>query len=190
MFVTIKKPSAWVFDTSASGGVGLGYAMAEGGAIFLKDPKGKAVTFYYGAPGVGLSAGFKLPKIGKLNLDTVTKIGNKSPSGMFAPAAAPNKGQMFVLTGLPGDELTADDIRGLCIFCEAGGGSIACVSATVMLVGVNPVWFAAMAAAPLLTTFLIPNSMLTSAKGLLVMGGFYLSPSASVGIGEFLGLLE
>ena len=67
-FKSNKKMSAWKFVTSSSGGLGIEFFAAEGGKIYLDDPTGSLKTFDYGVVGLGLSEGFKLPKIGKLQI--------------------------------------------------------------------------------------------------------------------------
>ncbi len=58
----VKKESAWKFETSSTAGVGIEFVAAQGGAIYLSDPKGSSQKFRYGAAGVGLTFGLKLPK--------------------------------------------------------------------------------------------------------------------------------
>ena len=134
----IKKPSAWQFVTSSTGGVGVEFVAAEGGKIFLQNPQGVTESFYYGAAGVGISAGLKLPKIGKLQIN----VKGKGVAGVIAPASFPNGGKLYVLDNFDGDELATSDIQGVCMFVEVGGGLVAGVSATAMLVGMNPAWLA------------------------------------------------
>ena len=161
------------------------FVAAEGGK-YSCESKGDTVTFYYGAAGVGLSAGFKLPKIGKLEL----KVKGKSVGLVVAPADFPNGGRLYVLGLFDGDELSATDIQGVCMFLEAGGGLIAGVSATAMLVGMNPIYLAGLAmAAPLgpAAAMYLDAKLLASATGLLVMGGVNAGVQAGGGIGAFLG---
>ena len=80
--VFLKNESAWQFVTSSTGGIGVEFVAAEGGKIYLQNPQGQAVTFYYGAAGAGLAAGLKLPKIGKLEV----KVKGKGVVGSIAPA--------------------------------------------------------------------------------------------------------
>lgn len=180
--LTVTKRSAWTFVTSSSGGLGVEFVMGEGGALYLRNPKGASVTFRYGALGVGVAAGFKLPKIGKLELN----IKNKSVVGGVAPAAFPNAGILYVLDTCKGDDLTQSDIRGGCLFVEVGGGLIAGVSATAMLLGLAPAWLLAAAAAPEFA-FVIDANLLQSASGVLVMAGVNLGLQAGAGAGAFVG---
>jgi hypothetical protein len=57
----IKKESAWTFETSASGGLGVAIFAAEGGALYLRDPAKKSVVLHFGAAGAGLSC--PVPKL-------------------------------------------------------------------------------------------------------------------------------
>ena len=140
--VLVTRPSAWKFTTSSTGGVGVEFVAVEGGKIFLENPKGDTVTFCYGAAGVGIAAGIKLPKIGKIQINAK----GKAVGGAIAPAAFPNGGKLYLLDSFAGSELTTTDIQGVCAFLEISGGIIAGVSATAMLVGMNPIWLAGLGA--------------------------------------------
>jgi hypothetical protein len=72
----ITGQSAWTFDTSATGDIGIEFVAVQGGAIYLKDPKGTSVRLRMLAAGVGLTYRFKIPKLGKL---PVHKIGRVRP---------------------------------------------------------------------------------------------------------------
>ena len=50
--ITIKRLSAWKYDTSASGGVAIGIVALEGGALYFLDPNGLSHRFRYGGLGV------------------------------------------------------------------------------------------------------------------------------------------
>jgi len=181
--LTVKKPSAWSFVTSSSGGIGVEFVAAEGGKIFFKDPGGNDISFAYGAAGAGLYAGLKLPKIGKLQVNVL----GKGVMGAIAPASFPNAGRLYVLDTFAGNELGRTDINGVCLFVEIAGGLIAGVSATAMIVGMDPRWLAGLMApvAPVLAY--IDYRMLQSATGLLVMGGINAGLQGGAGIGAFLG---
>jgi hypothetical protein len=180
--LTVTKRSAWTFVTSSSGALGVEFVMAEGGTLYLRDPNGASAAFRYGALGAGLDAGFRLPKIGKPKLN----IKNKSVVGAIAPAAFPNAGTLFVLDTCKGNDLTQADIRGGCLFLEVGGGLIAGVSATAMLLGLSPAWLLALAMEPELAVVIDP-ALLRSASGVLVMGGVNAGLQAGGGVGAFLG---
>ena len=105
----IKHESAWKFQTSSSGGIGVEFVAAEGGSIILKDPSGAVVSFPYGGAGAGLTAGFKLPKIGKIALN----VKGKSVGGVIAPSFFPNAGGLYVLDSFEGDDFKRSDITGV-----------------------------------------------------------------------------
>jgi hypothetical protein len=180
--LTVTKRSSWKFVTSSSGGLGVDFVMGEGGILYLTDPHGVPVAFRYGALGAGVAAGFKLPKIGKAQIN----IKGRSVVGTVAPAAFPNGGVLFVLDTCKGGDLTQSDIRGGCLFVEVGGGLIAGASATAMLLGLSPAWLLALAAAPEFAV-VIDQNLLQSASGVLVMGGVNLGLQAGAGAGAFVG---
>lgn len=185
---TPKGKSAWDFVTFGSGGIGLGYFAAEGGTIVLKNPSSKNdESFYYGGAGVGLSAGLKIPKIGKVQIPT-----SKGPlTGSAGPTAFPSTGTVFVMEGCPGNELTTSDIQGLCCFAEVGGGIIGGGSAAGMYVGLDPVRLVALAAAA--TPFvgqIATQFFLSSAKGMILMAGLNVGIQAQIGGAVYMGYLR
>ena len=181
MSLFVKKPSEWQFVTSSTGGVGVEFVAVEGGRIWLQDPGGKTETFRYGAAGVGLAAGLKLPKIGKLEL----KVRGKSVGAALAPASFPNTGKVYVLESFTGNELTKDDITGVCMFAEVYGGLVVGGSATAMIFGMNPIWLAAtLIPGP---SALASAKLLSTATGVLLMAGVNVGIQGGVGAGIFLG---
>ena len=66
----IRKISAWQFITFGSGGLSVGVLAGGGGQMILKAPSGTDQTFTYGGVGEGLSAGLKIPKLGKIQVPT------------------------------------------------------------------------------------------------------------------------
>ena len=122
-----------------------------GGEIELDDPKGDLVKLRYGSAGVGLGFGFKLPKVGKLEIKP-ERLG-KVVTGTVAPTFAPNTGQLYMTDFFKGDELTKDDLRGICLIVDGGGGLIVGYSVTVMLLGIDPARFAAQVTSPILSLF-------------------------------------
>jgi hypothetical protein len=182
----IKKESAWTFTTSGTGGIGIEFVVVEGGSIYLKDPRGNDVTFRYGGAGAGLSVGFKLPKIGKIDF----KFLGKSVGLAIAPAAFPNWGALYILDSFKGDELTRSDITGVCMFVEAGLGFFAGFSGTAMLLGMDPILLAASLAAtgvnPALGLY-VDERLVQSAKAVLVMAGFNVGLIAGGGGAALLG---
>ena len=173
----IKKKSAWEFVTSSTGGIGIEFLAAEGGKIYMNDPTGSLKTFDFGVVGLGLSAGFKLPKIGKLHIP----IKGKSVAGVGAPASFPNTGQLYVLESFEGDELSFNDICGVCGLVEVGGGLVGGGSATAMLLGMELKWAAGCIAAGPLSTYCYMR-LIESANALLLMAGTNVGFQAGGGV--------
>lgn len=185
----INKESAWQFITSSSGGIGVEFVAAEGGAIYLNDPRKARQTFTYGAAGVGLSCGLKLPKIGKIELP---KLQGKSVGGVAAPSAFPNAGKIYILDSFSGNELSRSDITGVCMFVEVGGGFIAGASATGMVLGMDAVWLAGTLATIEVCQDLAmyaAQRLLELATAILVMAGVNAGLQAGAGGAAFLGAL-
>lgn len=178
----VKKQSAWEFQTSSTAGAGLEFVLAEGGALYFKDPSGQDVSFTYGAAGVGIAAGLKLPKIGKLEV----KVKGKAVGAAIAPASFPNGGQLYILDTFKGDELAQKDIRGACALVQIGGGIIAGVSASAMVVGMDPLLMAAMMLGGPQAIWLEPR-LLESATGVLVVAGANVSAQVGGGAGALIG---
>jgi hypothetical protein len=187
--VTVTKTSAWDFVTFGSGGVGLGYFAAEGGTIVLKNPStGIDESFYYGGAGVGLSAGLKIPKIGKVQINT-----KKGPlTGSGGPTAFPSTGTVLVTDACPGTDLTRSDIQGLCCFTEVGGGLIGGGSAAAMYIGLDPIRLAAFAGSviPVIGMSLASQFFLASAKGMILMAGLNVGLQAQIGGAVYMGYLH
>jgi len=182
-YINIKDESAWEFKTSGAGGLGLGIVVAEGGILFFKDPGGQNMTFRYGAAGVGYSIGLKLPKIGKLQLK------GRGAGAAAAPPSFYNVGKLYILDSFKGNELTKEDIRGVCAFVQLGAGVVAGGSDTALLVGMNPVFLAASIGAlpvPLAMVF-FQSQLVKSATGLLMMRGLNVGVQAGFGSGIYLG---
>lgn len=138
--LTIKRTSAWRFDTSATGGLGVGFVVASGGRIALLPP-GQTDTDHplwlnFGGAGVGLSAGVrKVPKVGRL----VDSRGLSERGGAnAAPANFWNNGVLYVMNGCRTDELTLDDFKGTCCFIDIGFGLIVGYAGFGLLLNVNP----------------------------------------------------
>jgi hypothetical protein len=182
MSLFIKKPSEWQFETSSSGGAGVEFVMVEGGRIWLRDPGGTVNTFMYGSAGVGLAAGIKLPKIGKIQL----QLRGKATGGVVAPSAFPNTGKVYVLDSFEGSELRAKDIQGVCMFVELYGGVVVGGSATAMIFGMNPLWLAGAIALGPMGSF-ASAKLLSSATGILLMAGVNAGIQGGGGVGAFVG---
>jgi hypothetical protein len=104
---------------------------------------------------------------------------------VVAPGNFKNWGELYILDTFAGEELTQADIRGLCLFIEVGAGIGLGVSATAMVVGMDPVWLPALAMP--MAELLVEYELLQSATGLLVMGGVNAGVQAGWGAGAFLG---
>jgi hypothetical protein len=83
--------------------------------------------------------------------------------------------------------LTKDDIQGLCMYTEIGGGLIAGASGTAMFVGLNPVYLALMAAPG--AQFFAQQLFINSSKGLITMAGVNVGIQAGGGVSACLGYL-
>lgn len=181
-FWTIKKTSAWSFNTFGSGGLSLGLISVSGGEIVLNDPAGAATTFYYGGGGGGVSLGLKLPKIGKVQIET----SKGAVTGSAGPTAFPSTGQLYITDNFSAAEFTKSDIQGVCAFAEVGGGIIGGGSGIAMFIGVNPL------NVPLAIS--IPGwgakKLLNSARGLLLMAGANAGIQAQIGGAIYLGYLH
>lgn len=187
--VGIKKESGWQFITSSSGGIGVEFLTAEGGAIYLSDPRKARQTFKYGAAGAGISCGLKLPKIGKIDLP---KIKGKGVGGIAAPSAFPNAGKIYILDTFAGNELNRSDITGVCMFVEIGGGFGVGGSATGMILGMDAVWLAGTMATMEVCgdlAILAARRLLESATAILVMAGLNAGLQAGAGGAAYLGAL-
>jgi len=176
----INKISAWQFVTFGSGGISVGVVAGEGGQIVLKDISGTDHTFTYGGVGAGLSAGLKIPKLGKIQIPTP-----KGPlTGSGGPFAFPSTGKVFADGNLPGGDLSKSDIEGLCMFAEVGAGIIGGGSACSMFVGLNPLLL------PVLSMPIYgPQILLNSAKGMILMAGLNVGVQAQIGGAVYLGYL-
>lgn len=180
--ISIRKTSAWTFNTSGTGGLGLGLFTATGGELVLNPPSGDPKGFYYGAVGAGLSLGVrKIPKIGRI-LDSrgLSERGGAN----VAPKSFWNHGVVYVMDGCRGDELTAEDFRGICIATDVGGGVLVGYAGTALLINVDPLALMAQTnpALSLIGPPLRPKAMVLSR-------GWNVGPQASVGISETVGFM-
>lgn len=185
--LNIKKQSQWTFNTSATGGVGVGFVVGSGGLIVLNTPDNFQASFHYGGIGAGLSFGGKLPKIPKL-----PKIDLKGKSGAGSTTDFTSTGTVYVMEGCKKDELTPTDFEDPCVFIDAGGGAIVGYSGTAMLAGISSM--ALLKAG--LTAGLVPGTLvdplvladvLSTAQALILMrgwnAGLQIGGGASVSIG-------
>jgi hypothetical protein len=173
-FTLNVKESKWTFKTSATGGVGIGFAAASGGLIRLRDPSGNLVDFHYGSFGAGLSWGGKLPKIPKL-----PKINLKGKTATGSTVDFDSIGLIYMTGASGADELTIDDFRGPCITLEAGGGLVAGIGGTIFCLGVNPLLLAMGTQAVGLA--------ISSTKAIVLVGGVNIGAQIGGGVSAGLG---
>jgi outer membrane protein OmpA-like peptidoglycan-associated protein len=135
LMATIRKKSAWSFKTSGGGSESVSvygpiFVTGSAGLITLTSPQGRDVKFHMAAGGAG--AGLALPsKFKKINGFISPKF---SASG--SSEAMYSAGDVYVLDGFSGAELTADDFEGWFITHDVSAGAIlAGFSGTVMLLG-------------------------------------------------------
>ena len=185
-FWRIKKESAWTFNTSGTGGAGLGFVVASGGEIVLNDPAKKAVRFHYGGVGAGLSIGLKkVPKLGRfMDPRGLSEMGG----GVLAPESFPNHGVVYALSGCPGADLTKDDFKGICLFFDAGLGLIAGYAGETMLMNCNPIAFAALVGGGIAGQLLFES--LLQPRAMLLSWGPNLGLQANAGVSESIGYLS
>ncbi len=179
--VNVTRPSAWQFVTFGSGGLSLGVVAAEGGTVVLQSPSNREETFYYGGVGAGLSVGLRIPRIGRVQINTP-----RGPlTGSGGPTAFPSTGRLLITDSFHGQELALSDIQGPCLFTEVGGGILAGASACAMYVGINPLVL------PLLSMPSFgPQLVINSANGLLLMAGVNVGLQAQIGGAIYLGYLR
>ncbi len=185
--LSIARKSAWTFNTSGTGGLGIEFVAVSGGTVVLDDPSGKETRFRYGAGGGGLSLGIrKIPKIGRLD---TSKIDSRGLSNRFSANIAPepfwNHGAVYILNGFRGAELTREDFRGACIVFDAGAGLIVGYAGSAMLVGINAAGLALAMASPL-GSLLGPG---INPKGIILSRGWNVGPQASAGVTGQVGYL-
>jgi len=173
--VTELRESKWTFETSNGGNLGAGIVAVEGGSVTLKDPSGIIVKFHYGAIGVGLGFGVKLPKLGRFQLPT-----SSGSSEMMYSA-----GTVYMSPEFKGDELTVADIEGGCLFGEATAALAWGHSGYVMSFGMNKALFAAGVLNPLARAHAHQ-----SVRGYLVFHGNNYGLQGGVGATSFMGYMR
>jgi len=184
----IKKESAWQYQTSSSGALGLEFFAVEQGRIYMKDPQAANGSFLYKSGGAGLAYGFRLPIIGKVNIPIKGYTGTAG----VAPTFLPSTGKLLILESFAGDELTRSDITGLCLFLEIGVSAIVGASWYAMLLGMDPAYAVAMAVAAGACSSALPlaeSKLLKSATSILITAGLNVSASSGAAAGVFGGLL-
>jgi hypothetical protein len=186
MSLELTRESKWNFVTSNGAGLGVGPLAGEAGSITLVEPdSAQQVKFFYAGMGGGMSFGFKLPKIGKIEVKGKGKAGG----GNLSSETLPSGGRVYLTTTFKGSELTRRDIGGAIAFVEVTGGLIAGGAAAAMIFGMNPAWVAAAAAAPFLGPSYLWHHALTSASGILVWAGLNVGIQGGVGGAAYLGLM-
>lgn len=143
------RPSHWNFATSGSGSLNIDVPALSEGEIELTDPSGSATKPYYGSAGAGLGFGFKLSKVGKLEIKP-ERLG-KAITGTVTPTAASNTSHVYMTDFFKKDELTKADLSGVCFMIDGGLGLAVGYSVTVMLLGIDPARFAAQVTSPMLS---------------------------------------
>jgi hypothetical protein len=174
-------PSAWTFDGSGGGGVGLGFFAASRGTLQLKDPHGKSHQFGYGGVGAGISTpGVKLPKIGQLD------IGKLDVSSAVGPAPFTSVGRVFKMKSIAtGSDLTVNDFKGYCVLLDVGAGVVAGGGATAMLFGI-PLYAGGLIAVPKIGVQLF----LKTARGLVLMAGYNVGIQLGAGVSSQIGIMR
>ena len=175
------EPSAWGYNTGATGGLGVAFVAMSGGAIYLDDPKGKTQRFLFGGLGAGWSFGFKIPKLPKV------QIRGKSVAGAFSTKSIPSGGWVFRSAKLGRRELTVADIQGAVVFVEGAIGLIAGASGDAMLFGINPVMLLAGLSNPALS--FLTDRAIADARGAVVFGGLNVGVQAGGGIAGLAGYM-
>jgi hypothetical protein len=177
------EASQWSYDTGATGGLGIGYFAASGGAVYLKAPDGSPQRFIFGGIGAGLSGKIKIPKVKLPNV----AIKGKAVAGAFSTKSLPSGGLIFRSAKFGNRELTVHDIRGAVLFIEGAAGLIVGVSGDAMLFGMNPLMLATGLANPAMS-FLTAQAM-ADAAGVMLFGGINVGVQAGYGIAALVGYM-
>ena len=118
------RESAWKFDGCSSGGLSFGVVAATKGELEFIDPSGRKVIFSYIAAGLGVGVGLK----------SVSKV-LPDVSGSVAPSSYWSTGKLYILPGVTKNELTSDDLQGMCEFVDVGGSLGGGISGTILQLG-------------------------------------------------------
>ncbi|MGI4796211.1 MAG: hypothetical protein ACRYG8_19570 [Janthinobacterium lividum] len=188
--ISITDKSAWTFDTSATGGIGVEFVALQGGAIWLKDPAQASVRLRMVAVGAGLTYGLKLPKLGKL---PPLKLGGKQVGGALGPKFFPSAGMIWKTAACSRQELVHDDFCGPVVFIEGGGALVAVAGAVdLMLLGFDKLAYAeSVASAGMLPGLesLLMDRALSTVKAVMLCGGVSATYGASVGVALMTGAI-
>ena len=177
------EPSRWRYETGATGGIGIEFVALSGGAIYLDDPTGKVERFFFGGLGAGLSFGFKIPKLPKLQLR------GRSLAGAGSTKDFPSRGRVWKRSRFNSRELTKADIQGAVVFVEGAIGLGVGASGDAMLFGINPVLLALAISNPMLQSILMPQA-LSTATGAMAFLGLNAGPQAGGGIAGLVGYMR
>lgn len=177
----ILEPSAWTYITGATGGGGIAFVAAGGGAIWLTDPGQRTYRFIYGGIGAGLSLGFRIPRVPKV------AVRGRSVAGAGSLTPFPSTGAVFRSPAL-GRELTVADIQGAVVFGELGGGLVAGASGTAMLFGMNSMLLLAGIAST--TNPALMARALAGATGAVVFAGVNVGVQAGGGVAGMVGYMR
>ena len=175
--------SHWKYETGATGGIGIEFVAASGGAIYLDDPAGKVERFFFGGLGAGLSFGLKIPKLPKLQLR------GKSIAGAGSTKDFTSRGRVWKRTRFHGRELARSDLQGAVVFVEGAIGLGVGASGDAMLFGINPFLLTLAISNPLLQTVLMPRALDTAA-GAMAFIGLNAGPQAGGGVAGLVGYMR
>jgi hypothetical protein len=132
------------------------------------------VAFYYGAMGVGISYGVKLPKVRRLTI----------PGLVGSAEAFTSFGTLFMADRFPKKELSVDDISGGICFGEVAGGAAWGAAGYALVFGMNPALMAAATANAALLSL-----ALATATGYLRFAGMNFGFQAGAGFTGFVGAM-
>ncbi len=186
MFKPVRK-SDWKFNTSGTGGLGIGLFVIAGGELRLDDPDGQTRVLRYGGAGVGMSVGVRrLPKLGRF---VDPKGLSDSAGGAIAPESFPNGGIVYVMEGCRTNDLIMDDFKGICIYYDIGIGVVAGYAAQGMLMNCDRVAFAClMSGNPVLSEIAFINGLRPHA--MLLSWGPNIGLQANAGVSESAGYVS
>ncbi|CAI8933456.1 Toxin protein Tse4 [Pseudomonas soli] len=179
--------SDWEYKSASGGGLTVMFAAASGGLLTLTDPDKAEQQFRYGSLGVGVGAGARLPRVGKINL----LVRGKSVGAAGTNADLPAIGTVLVTDSVASRGLVRDDFRGGCVFLEGGLGLVGGGSGSGVLFGLDPKLLALGTAAIGAGGAFLPQDtfprLLRSAKGVILSAGFNIGVQAGGGLALTLG---
>lgn len=177
------RQSGWAYETAANGGLGVGFVVASGGNILLRDPGGSVQSFWYGGVGAGLSVGLRIPRFPKVQLR------GEAVSGAGAAYAFPSTGSVFMTPQFRGQELARGDLQGCTMYIDGAAGLVVGGGGSAMLLGMNPAVVAmALAAGP--AQAIAMRAAQDTAKAVLFMAGVTAGLQAGAGVAGLLGYMR